>query len=221
MKKKKSDKVALAKIAEPVESPTPRSKDQILRRFEELRRDVGRNFLELGLLIQEVNSGGIWKDSGYDSLGEFIEDVVGVSSRTGYDLMAISKKWTKILPPDRLEESAAMGWTKMRALCPIINDDNVDDWEARAEQMTYRQLKTEIERRRDGQDVPGDNEGEEIRKFSFSMVGGQIDVLERALEIAGRMTDNRKPNVLLEMVCAEFISTYQDGDDDVLEEPAI
>ena len=203
----------IAKAAEVI--PAIKTKDQIIRRFEELRQDLGRNFLEIGLLIHESNTGEspTWKACGYDSLGDFIEDVVGVSERTGYDLMAIAEKWSKILPAKRIEEVAAIGWTKMRALCPVIDEKNIDDWEARAEQMTFRQLKTEIERRSGKKSEPGNSEGEEVRTFSFRMVGGQIGVLERALATAAKKLSNDKRNVQLEAICAEFLSTYEGQED--------
>lgn len=221
-KAKKKPNSEVAKVAQVV--PAVKTKDQIIRRFEELRRDLGRNFLEIGLLIKESNTGDkpAWRTCGYESLGDFIEDVVGVSERTGYDLMAIAEKWSKILPAARIEEVAAIGWTKMRALCPVIDEGNVEDWEARAEQMTFRQLKTEIERRSGKKSEPGDSEGEEVRAFSFRMVGGQIGVVERALAVAAKMLSNDKKNVQLDAICAEFLSTYEGQEDGSKpEEPSI
>jgi hypothetical protein len=183
---------------------------KVFTRIEKIKKEMGKHFLELGLLLSEVQDNKWWARVGYGSLSEYIQDELGFSPRKGYDLIQISKVWTKILPPDDLEDTAAIGWSKMKILCPVINDENIKDWEALATNLTFRQLVEQVQRnKKDDKESIAEEAKEESKRYTFVQKGEMIKMADRALEIAQQMTDNDNPAYLFHCICTEFVATYE------------
>ncbi|MFI5095303.1 MAG: hypothetical protein ACHQIK_17855 [Candidatus Acidiferrales bacterium] len=178
--------------------------DEILAWDKEWDRERDTRFVELGRYLCEVRARQYWRLDGLKSFDEFLERRFPDSRRKAYYLMAVHEHLTRI-PKHKLRE---VGWTKATELVKVVRRDgerfDSAGWIAKAQSLPKEAFKQEVERHLTGQD------SEAWELLYFKVYKSQMQVIERALEIAGQMLGTeRSRGYCLEMICADFLAGAQ------------
>jgi hypothetical protein len=98
-----------------------------------------------------------------------------------------------------------------RLIAQVLTPENAEEWIQRARTMTYRELEDLIAQKKIG---PG--MGMVVKRLKF--FPDQWEIFERAMTAAGKILENegRDPQeigdgVRIEMLCQEFLGTYEGG----------
>jgi hypothetical protein len=95
-----------------------------------------------------------------------------------------------------------------RLLAQVITPENAAEWVAKGKTLTYRELESLIA------GLPVDKKVNEVTVKRFSLYPGQLELLERALAVAGKLIgedggDTKgAESAQLELLCQEFVATY-------------
>jgi hypothetical protein len=174
--------------------------DQILDWEKEMDRERDTRFVELGRYLCEVRAAQYWRLENLTSFDEYLSRKFPESRRKAYYLMSIHEQ----LPKQVKKDLKQVGWSKAAELAKIARRDqerfDCANWLHKARAMPMQQFKDEVEKY-----LTGDSEPSEL--IYFKVYRSQLPVVEKALEIAGRMLGTDKSRgYCLEMICADFLA---------------
>ena len=181
--------------------------DEILswERTTEQERDI--RFVELGRYLCEVRGGQYWRVDNLKSFDEFLEKKFPESRRKAYYLMAIHEQ----LPRQSHRDLRKVGWTKAAELAKVARRDgqrfDCATWLHKAQELPKEEFKRQVERHLTGQET------EPWEMLYFKVYKSQLQVIERALEMASLMLGSQKARgYCLEMICADFLAGANQGE---------
>ena len=179
--------------------------DQILEWEKETERERDTRFVELGRYLCEVRAGQYWRVEKLSSFDEYLSHKFPESRRKAYYLMSIHEQ----LPKQVQKELKQVGWSKAAELAKVARRDGQDfdcaNWLHKAEALPMQQFRDEVEKY-----LTGESEPSEL--IYFKVYRSQLQVIEQALEIAGRMLGTDKSRgYCLEMICADFLAGVRVG----------
>lgn len=185
---------------------------RLYERVLSIRTEIEVRFFEMGEVLSQIFANRYYRDYGYQDWKSFCAGALDMSWRTATYLRDIYVKMTELDVPE--QECAQVGWSKLKEVLPVIDKKNVHKWidKAKKKGMTTEALNTEVRLAR------GKITKEEAQrlptKMMFSLYEDQLENVERALEIAQRMTGSESRGYNLEMIAADFRGTYeaQDGE---------
>lgn len=96
--------------------------------------------------------------------------------------------------------------SKMKEL-PELTEENREGWLKKAAELSVEDLKVEVKKSK-GEDPP-----EKKFTMTFSFAEGQKEVVDRALEIAARLSGSDIKSYQLEIIAQEFLSAYNTEDE--------
>lgn len=172
--------------------------------IESLKTSIFNSYFELGEMLKEIREGMYYKELGYQSLDEYAEQRHGFRYRKAAYLIAIIENCeaaglTK-------EDVKGITWSSMKEL-PELTEENREGWLKKAAELSVEDLKAEVKKSK-GEDPP---EKKIIMTFSFAE--GQKEVVDRALEIAARLSGSDIKSYQLEIIAQEFLSAYNTEDE--------
>lgn len=183
-------------------------------RLDELRSQVGENYLEMGELLQETRAGEYWDQWGFDSFEEWVEATLGFARRKAFYLMKIQNTFEVMLNIPR-EELVAYDWTKLSAIAEVVDEDNVNEWLDVAGKATVKDLKSVVKDSLAQIAAEDAGEGsveppttEKFTSFSCKLAPAQAENVDFAMQRAAELSESDKRGHCLDFICLEFLSTY-------------
>ena len=176
-------------------------------KVEDMKNVVFDTYFDLGIVLKEIRDEGLYREFGYEDLEEYSQKRHGFKYRKAAYLIAIVENCEKV----GLSKKDVRGieWSKMACL-PQLTDENRGEWLSKAKEMTVEELKKEAREER------GDDEIEEKKFLSFSLSAGQKDLIDRALDLAAKLTGSDVKSYHLEVMAQEFVGTYESMDEAAL-----
>lgn len=191
--------------------PAPSESRALYDQVLSIRTEIEIKFLEMGKLLYKIFVNKYYRDYGYQDWKSFcIETFADMGWRTATYLRDIYEKMTELGVEQ--QECAQIGWSKLAQILPVVDMKNVGKWIAEAKKpgTTTEGLNTKV-RLALGKITKADAENPPS-KLMFSLYDGQLENVERALELAAMMTGSEKRGFNLEMIAVEFMITYQDAE---------
>ena len=177
--------------------------------LQQLVQEVGRSFLDIGHKLMECRRTLWYKLLGFDTLDEFVERRLQMSSRTGRYLVRVYEFYVvqNEFPVERLIQ---IGWTKLEKLLPVLEHKpgaaHVQEWMrwfAYAAGHTVRELEVRVLAHLS----PEEKERHGLRAaYTVPVTEGQREVLNQALEIVKKQTGSKDPGTAWEYLAADFLS---------------
>lgn len=167
-------------------SYTKASATKLHDRLVELTRSDVKQRMEIAECVYELYYGAVeigseevelWRFLGFRSWFDYIETTgLHVSTAANYRLV-----WDKfgIKLKGKWDQSLNVSFTKLRALCPVVDEKNVNAWLKRAESMTCCKLDDEVFRA-----VWGVKRNRPARNFMAKMTDSQLQNINKVLELA-------------------------------------
>lgn len=183
---------------------TPRGRTERARELDsrvvELKNIVYDTYFELGQVLRDIKAGMYYKELGFDSLATYAEVKHGFRERKAHYLIAIVENCeaaglTK-------EDVRGIEWSKMKEL-PQLTKENRAEWLQRAKSLSVEELRAKVK----------ESKGEplEAKRFymGFSFEASQKEIVERALEVAAKLTGSEVRSYHLQVIAEEFLATYE------------
>jgi hypothetical protein len=191
--------------------PKENESSVLLTRALAIKTEIESKFWEMGGILNTIFKHQYYVDYGYRDWKDFCDEVLEMKWRTATYLRDIYVKFTSLgVKP---EECIGVGWGRLKELLPIVNKENVKYWigEAKKKNASVASLNVAVRlalgrlTKEEAESMP--------TLLSFRFSDAQLGNVERALELARRITGSGSRNYQLEMICAEFRVTYEAVED--------
>ena len=181
--------------------------EEIRKKLVWYSTEISQTYFDFAKLLQKAFETRMYEGWGHPTWKDFVESELHISLRKAQYLQRIHHWFVTVLKDDSvIERVRHLGWTKVGRLVGVVDEENVDEWVERAEQMTVSQLEDYIRQLRKGGEPGGDGQ-EDAKTLTFKLYPGQHENVEEALELAGRITnagDQPKRGHLLDLICTTF-----------------
>jgi hypothetical protein len=197
---KKSTKTGnlILDIAHEVEQMT---KGKALNEADKLAENIEVNYFKLGGVLKLINDNG-WFE-GYSDFDGFVYEKYGFQGRKARYLVSIYDNLvSKQIPWEKVSH---LGWTKLKDLAPILTPDNVDEWVAKAEKCTVKELQALLAANQNDGGETTQKTTDEVVKMSFKFKPDQADVVSQAIAKAKGELHTEFDTVALENICSGFV----------------
>jgi len=197
--KKKVEKTGnlIMDIAHEVETLT---KTKALNEAERLAENIEVNYFKLGGILKLINDNS-WFE-GFEAFDDFVEEKYGFASRKARYLIAIYDILvTKQIP---WEKVSGLGWTKLKDLAPVLTPENVDEWVAKAEKLTVKELQAVL-KHESGEGEKTQKTTDDIIKIAFKLKADQAEIVNQALAKAKGELHTEYDAVAIENICAGYV----------------
>lgn len=208
--KKVSEPVDLIQsIAESVETLT---KSKALSRADQLAEHIEQDYLELGGVLKIIKDNS-WFE-GFQTFDDFVLERFGFAARKAAYLTDIyTHLVTKQIPWEKVK---GLGWTKLKDLAVILTPDNVDEWVAKIENLSYKEMMALLKGAgADGTTSTNAKASDDVTVLKFKLKPDQLEVVQTALAKAKGETGTEYDTVALENICAGYVAGTIGGKVDV------
>lgn len=173
-------------------------RDEILKHLNA----VEKSYLELAKLINEAYHQQFYREKwGYETFDEYCRTELDMAYRSAINFVHI---WDKVLELNLPhEEVEKLGWTKMKDLVNVMDDENYKEWIESAKTMSTRELTeaVRVSRRKDTTGAPS------TTTMTFKMEESEARVVQDAIEEAKMLCDTDNAVVALEMICQDWLES--------------
>jgi hypothetical protein len=183
-------------VANEVENLT---KAKALTMAADLANDVETNYFKLGGVLKVINENQ-WYE-GFEDFGDFVFERYGFQKRKAFYLIEIYVNLIEKAIP--YEKVAPLGWTKLRALSPVLTTENVDEWVAKAMPLTVKELLALLKGSKDDGDK--DKTTDEIETLKFKCHADQAATIKSALNKAKAQGNTDFDTVALEYIAIAYL----------------
>ncbi|MDQ7826855.1 MAG: hypothetical protein RDV48_28915 [Candidatus Eremiobacteraeota bacterium] len=175
--------------------------------------------VRLDLLIGEalLSLNGKLEMLGYVRVSDFVREELGISSRSGYELMRNAKALQKLPLIREALEKGQLRKSALRYLFQVVKPETEAEWLSKAMQCTVREIEEEVKKFKSGAGeagidsfVAGDDDEEDAGSLAVSArapfsVAAKWD---RALEVFRRMEEAELPSEhFVEALIGEFVAS--------------
>jgi hypothetical protein len=178
------------------------SKQKALQEAEKLAENVEVSYFKLGGILKLINDNS-WFE-GFPTFDAFVFEQYGFQSRKARYLISIYDNLvTKMIPWEKVQH---LGWTKLKDLAPVLTQDNVDEWVAKAEKLTVAELLALLSSSKNAEE--GEKTAkttDEWVKMPFKFKKDQAETVTQALAKAKGELNTQYDTVALENICAAYI----------------
>jgi hypothetical protein len=206
------DEKAIEVAGQEQASSGPEKNAEVRQAVRDLRDNVEQKYWELGERMQEVYRGDMYRDWGFDSWKEYVDEELGFGMRKARYLVQLHE-WFGTLPSSIQKWVRELGWTKARLLMGCVTKENAAEWRKRVEGKTVSQIEDMLKLDRQGDDENSDDgEGvakkpEKAAKRSFMLFPEQDDMVKQALDKAKELAESDKDGHALTLICQEYLAT--------------
>lgn len=175
----------------------------ILRsRLDRTKNDIDESYFEMAGLLYRAYDLGAHKSWGYEKWKDYVEEDLGISNRKAQYLMSIFQ-WiaVEIKDPEVREKIKGIGWTKVKELVQVANEDNIDEWIDKAKNMNFVELSEHARAKIRGEKEPT----EKFHRMTFTLSADQAINVEEAIETAKEIANSDKKGHLLDLICTDFM----------------
>lgn len=199
------------KKTKPTQNPVPTDSDildpnELRKRIKAVAEEMQGSEMNLALLLEQASIRKLYKDWGYDSFEEYVSDDLGMDGRKCYYLISIVEQFRKSNTP--IEVLERIGWTKSRAIAPMLTGPDGPKWVERAGRTPRSELEKQV------QEAKG---GEVFHTMHFRLAEEQFEVVQEALAVAKIKAKSDKPGHLLTCLAMDFLSNITDERGQALE----
>lgn len=171
-----------------------------------LIESVDFSYFKLGGILSAIQENDWWVDEA-DSFKNFIPERFGLHYRKAmylikiYDgLVEADIPWVKV---------SGLGWTKLKELADILTQENVDEWVAKANNLSVLQLIAAVKAFKSGElstdgTTQADTSG--VTTITFKVHPDQKETITQAVEQAIEDSDTEYKAVALEAICLNYLS---------------
>lgn len=187
-------------------------KEEAFGRIPELINEVDFNYFQLGGVLSVVQTNEWAAEEGFDSFRALVETKFGLHYRKAMYLMDIYKCLVEADVP--FEKVAGIGWSKLKEIASIINNDNVDEWVAKANENTVLQLIELVRAAKVGILDKSDETPEapkNVTSFSVKVHPDQKTTIQNAIEKAKKEANTEFPGVALDAICMGYLAGATGG----------
>lgn len=173
---------------------------------------VDNTFFTIGGILARVHEEQWWKDAGHESFKDCVTEEYGIDYRTAMYWVQIYNDL--VAAEINFEEVSHIGWSKLKEISNVINQENKDEWVKRAEEMSLRQLLEYIKAIKAGgsaDDKGGDGvdpNQSEVKSYTFKLHEDERAAVSGAVESAMEQLGTEFPSVAITHIC----DTYLAGD---------
>jgi hypothetical protein len=126
--------------------PAPPSDDFALEaRLSEAMRVLRTTEPRIGRLLRVVVDQRIYKFFAYPTVDDYVRDRLGIGTRKAWELLKIEKATLRSSDFDRAYREGRLSWVRAAALLPVLDRTTAAAWIARAQSVTVRRLRDEVE----------------------------------------------------------------------------
>lgn len=177
------------------------SKAKALNLAENLAETVEVSYFKLGGVLKLIKE-NTWID-GHPDFDTFVLNTYGFAARKAHYLIQIySDLVTKQIP---WEKVSGLGWTKLKDLSPVLTLENVDEWVAKAQNLTVLELQAMLKSKLEGGEASAKTTSDTV-KLKFDLKADQANTVQAALAKAKGQLNTEFDTVALENICAHFLS---------------
>jgi hypothetical protein len=177
------------------------TKTKALHLADSLADGIEENYFKLGGVLKMIQDNS-WFE-GFNDFDQFVFEKYGFQGRKARYLMGIYEQLvTKQIPWEKVKD---LGWTKLKDLASILTPENVDEWVAKAANLTYLEMMALLK--------AGMPEGEISEKtksdshtLKFQLKGDQLEVVNAALAKGKGEMGTEYDSVVLENICAGYVA---------------
>ncbi|MDQ7826236.1 MAG: HNH endonuclease [Candidatus Eremiobacteraeota bacterium] len=177
---------------------------------------------KLDLLIGEalLSLNGKLEKLGYVRVSDFVREELGISSRSGYELMRNARDIERFPLIREALESGKLRKSALRHMLQVVMPETEAEWLAKAMSLTVRELEEEVKKFKSGAGDPcssginafvagdDDEDSEGSLAVSARVPFSVAAKWDRALEVFRRMEEAELPSdVFVEALLGEFIAS--------------
>lgn len=178
--------------------------DVIRDTIREAKQNISENYLTLAESLYEAYHREYYKEEwGYSSWEEYCSKDLDESYRKTMYLIEIWDKAKGLkIPKEKMQK---LGWTKMKDLVAVLNEENAKEWLKKAETMSSRELTEAVKlvRKTDTSDVDLPT----ITSMTLRMSESEASAILDAIDVAKRLCETDNAVVALEMICQDWMET--------------
>jgi len=189
----------------------PIGKAQLLyQQVLSLKAEIEVRWFELGKILEEIFKGRHYIPLGYTTWRDFCEMGLGPLELKprAIDYLRMTRKKCDELDIGK-EIAGEIGWSKLKEIIPVVTEKNKDQWldVARQKETTVQTLNAKVRVAR------GKITEEESKvlpeKMFFSVFKEQKEIVELALDVAGRVDgSDKKGHLLADVIAPSFLAEY-------------
>ena len=185
-------------IAHKVEGLT---KTKALNEAQRLADNIEANYLELGGVLKLISDNS-WFE-GFASFDAYVHENFGFQERKARYLVSIYDNLvTKQIPWSKVQH---LGWTKLKDLALVLTPENVDEWVAKAENLTVLELQAALKASTSGDAPANVKTTSETTKWKVDLKADQLDIVTQAIAKAKGELHTDFDSVALENICSGYV----------------
>jgi len=186
------------------------TKGEVVARSTEVREQIlvaaaliDESYQSLAKLLHEAYDNGYYLRWGFENFKEYCETEIGVQYRKARYLVGIAEMIRDL--SIAWEDVEGVGWTKMRALIPILKEEGiVGDWLEIAKQYSVKDLEKLVKDQKAGFDISASG-GDKIVTLTFRMTPESSEIINEALDTAKRIAKTTDNVLALEQLCYDYV----------------
>ena len=179
----------------------PRS-NEVREKILEESQKIDESYQHLAQLLHECYENTYYIRWGYSNFKEFCESE-GLHYRRSKYLVGIAQVVKDMNIP--WEDIEGIGWTKMRALIPILKEQGeVGDWLDLASQYTVKELEKLVADSKLGLDINSTG-GDRIVTLKFRLTPTQTEIVLDALDHAKKVSETEDDVLALEQMSYDYV----------------
>jgi hypothetical protein len=171
------------------------------------KKNIEKGYIALAQLLHETWENAYFIRWAYDSFQEYCQEELGIQYRRAKYYVSIADTVKKL--GIEWEEIEDIGWTKMRVLLPIIEEDP-KGWITLAEAHPVRELEAMVKDAKDlGIDITSQGD-EKVISLSLKMTQSQADIIFSALDKAKEAIESESNEMALEQISYDYVMSIED-----------
>jgi hypothetical protein len=202
----KEDYVEVDLIVETAKEIGALDKETALEIVPSLIESVDFSYFKLGGVLHAIQENDWWAGDS-PTFRSFIEDNFGIHYRKAMYLVKIYDGLVEAEIP--WHKVSGLGWTKLKELADILTNENVDEWVAKAQDMTTLNLIAAVKAAKAGElstDGTTDPDSSGVSTITFKVHPDQKETITEAVEQAMEDSESVFKGVALEAICMNFLA---------------
>lgn len=193
-----------ATVSESVENLTSAKANEVM---PQLLSNIDNTHFAVGGIMARINEESWWKDYGFESFKEYVEEECGQSYRTTMYWVQI---YNDLLKSEIAFESVEdIGWSKLKEISGMLTPENADEWLQRAREMSLKQLIEYVKAMKSGGSSSEEGEGvntnqSDVKTVSFKLHDDQKTSVEAAVQSCMENLGTEYPAVAITHICDAY-----------------
>lgn len=176
--------------------------EEVREQLKEIVTQVEESYIDLARLLAETYHKEFYLAWGFDTFEKYCEEELDFQYRKAMYFVEIWDKTKSLnIPKSKLTK---LGWTKLKDLVTVMDEENAKEWIEKASDMTTREVTdaVKITKRADptaNAVVPS------ITTMTLRMGESEANIILEAIEEAKRICESDNAIVALEMICQDWM----------------